>query len=82
MSEPVAEIDNDHSCLDRSELENTITEARETWQYAVKHSGYSPQMYLVVSEAAKRLVNDFRQVQQLAHQFYGMSVPDLEGSYL
>lgn len=82
MTEPVAENEIDHSCLDRSELESTITEARETWQYAVKHSGYSPQMYLVISEAAKRLVNDFRQVQQMAHQFYGIVVPDLEGSYL
>jgi hypothetical protein len=81
MSEPAAENEIDHSHIDRGELENTITEARETWQYAVKHSGSSPQMYLVVSEAAKRLVNDFKQVQQLAHQFYGMSVPDLEGSY-
>lgn len=77
MTEPAAE-----NCNDRNELENTITEARETWKYAVNHSGYSPQMYLVVSEAAKRLVNDFRQVQQLAHQFYGIVVPDLEGSYL
>ncbi len=77
MSEPVAENE-----IDRSRLEHAITEARQTWQSAVKHSGYSPQMYLVVSEAAKGLVNNFKQVQQLAYQVYGMSVPDLEGSYL